>query len=116
MTINGIQRNVHKMVANQDTLMHVVEEPISVLNVSRMEMKENRQRRNDLLLLFGSVEDKFIYISDQLEKEIREVNTALILFSRLYTLIRELKLALSRSMYFYVRFQMQIQAVAMQKL
>ena len=104
------------MVANQDTLMHVVEEPISVLNVSRMEMKENRQRRNDLLLLFGSVEDKFIYISDQLEKEIREVNTALILFSRLYTLIRELKLALSRSMYFYVHFQMQIQAVAMQKL
>ena len=94
------QRNVHKLAANQDTLMHVVEESISVLNVSRMEMKENRQRLNDLLLLFGSVEDKFINISDQLETEIREVNTALILFSRVNTLIGELKLALSRSMYF----------------
>ena len=62
--------------------MHVVEESISVLNVSRMEIKENRQRLNDLLLLIGSVEDKFINISDQLEKEIREVHTALILFSR----------------------------------
>ena len=41
--INGIQRNVHKLAANQDTLMHVVEESISVLNVSRMEIKENRQ-------------------------------------------------------------------------
>ena len=96
--------------------MHVVEESISVLNVSRMEIKENRQRLNDLLLLPGSVEAKFINISDQLEKEIREVNTALILFSRLNTLIGELKLALSRSMYFYVHFQMQIQAVAMKKL
>ena len=67
--------------------MHVVEESISVLNVSRMEIKENRQRLNDLLLLIGSVEDKFINISDQLEKEITEVNTALILFSRLNTLI-----------------------------
>ena len=114
--IRCIQKNVHKLAANPDTLMHVVEESISVLNVSRMEIKENRQRLNDLLLLIGSVEDKFIDISEQLEKEIRDVNTALILFSRLNTIIEELKLALSRSMYFYVHFQMQIQAVAMQKL
>ena len=38
--ISGIQKNVHKLAANQDTLMHVVEESISVLNVSRMEIKE----------------------------------------------------------------------------
>ena len=81
-------------------MIHVVEESISVFNVSRMEIKENRQRLNDLLLLIGSVEDKFIDSSDQLEKEIRDVNTALILFSRLNTIIEELKLALSRSMYF----------------
>ena len=37
--ISGIQKNVHKLAANQDTLMHVVEESISVLNVSRMEIK-----------------------------------------------------------------------------
>ena len=40
--ISSIQRNVYKLAANQDTLMHVVEESISVLNVSRMEIKENR--------------------------------------------------------------------------
>ena len=39
--ISGIQKNVHKLAANQDTLMHVVEESISVLNVSRMEIKKN---------------------------------------------------------------------------
>ena len=49
--------------------MHVVEEWISVLNVSRMEINENRQRLNDLLLLIGSDEDEFINILDQLEKE-----------------------------------------------
>ena len=40
----------------------------------------------------------------------------MVLFSKLNTLIGELKLALSRSTYFYVHFQIQIQAVAMQKL
>ena len=52
--------NVYKLAANQDTWMHVVEESISILNVSRMEVKENRQRINDLLMLIGSVEDKVI--------------------------------------------------------
>ena len=114
--ISSIQRNVYKLAANQDTLMHVVEESLSILNVSRMEIKENRQRINDLLMLIGSVEDKVINMSNHLEQEIREARTIVVLFSRLNTLIGELKLALSRSMYFYVHFQIQIQAVAMQKL
>ena len=38
--ISSIQRNVYNLAANQDTLMHVVEESLSVLNVSRMEIKE----------------------------------------------------------------------------
>ena len=52
--------NVYKLGFNQDTLMHVVEESLSILNVSRMEIKENRQRINDLLMLIGSVDDKVI--------------------------------------------------------
>ena len=111
--ISSIQRNVYKLAAYQDTLMHVVEESLSILNVSRMETRENRQRINDLLMLIGSVEDKVINMSNHLEQEIREARTIVVLFSRLNTLIGELKLALSRSMYFYVNFQ--IQAVAMQK-
>ena len=50
--------------------MHVVEESISVLNISRMEIKENRQRINDLLMLIGSVVDKVINMSNHLEQEI----------------------------------------------
>ena len=62
--------NVYKFGFNQDTLMHVVEESISILNVSRMEIKENRQRINDLLMQIGSVEDKVINMSNHLEQEI----------------------------------------------
>ena len=62
--------NVYKMGFNQDTLMHVVEESISILNVSRMEIKENRPRINDLLMLIGSVEDKVNNMSNHLEQEI----------------------------------------------
>ena len=45
--------------------MHVVEESISILNVSG-----NKQRINDLLMLIGSVEDKVINMSNHLQQEI----------------------------------------------
>ena len=67
--------------------MHGVEESISVLNVSRKEIKESRQRINDLLMLIGSVEDKVINMSNHLEQEIREAKTIMVMFSRLNTLI-----------------------------
>ena len=73
--------------------MQVVDESLSILNVSRMEIKENRQRINDLLMLIGSVEDMVINMSNHFEQEIREARTIVVLFSRL-----------------------NIQAVAMQKL
>ena len=76
--ISSIQRNVYNLAANQDTLMPVVEESLSVLNVSRMEIKENRQRINDLLMLIGSVEDKVINMSNRLEQEIREARTIVV--------------------------------------
>ena len=68
---------MHKLAANQDTLMP--KESPSMLNVSRIEIRENRQILNDSLLLIGSVEVKFINISDQMEQEIRGDSTALIL-------------------------------------
>ena len=52
-----------------------------------MEIKENRQRINDFLMLIGSVEDKVINMSNHLEQEIGEARTIVVLFSRLNTLI-----------------------------
>ena len=72
--------NVYKLAANQDTLMHVVEESIFVLNVSRMEIKENRQRINDLSMLIGSVEDKVINMSNHLERIKRSQDNCGIVF------------------------------------
>lgn len=62
------------------------------------------------------VDDRIINMSEQLEAEIRDVRTALILFAKLYALFKEIMGTLTQSMYFYTTFQVQLQAVAMQRL
>ena len=71
LKFQAFKRNVYKLSPNQNTLMHVVEESLSILNVSRLEIKENMQRINYLLVLIGSVEDKVINMFNHLEQEIK---------------------------------------------
>lgn len=114
--ISSITRNIKKLSRNQLELTHVVEESLSIINVSRISIQENRQKINDLITTVGNVEDKIINITDQLQKQIRDIYTALTVFTKLDLVIEEIKNALSRSMYFYTHFQLQIQSVVMQKL
>ena len=88
-------------------MSHVVEESLSIINVSRIEIKENRQKLNDIITTIGSIKDKILNISSHLEQEVREVKRILKLFARLNVVIAELKLTITRSMNFYTQFQLQ---------
>ena len=112
----NIQKNIRRLAGNQEGLSHVVEESLSIINVSRIEIGENRQKLNDIITTIGSIEDEILNISSHLEQEVREVKRILKLFARLNVVIAELKLAITRSMNFYTQFQLQIQAVTMQRL
>ena len=42
--VEKIQRNVRRIAQNQMDLTHILKESISVLNVTRLKVKENRQK------------------------------------------------------------------------
>lgn len=48
-----IQKNVKILAKNQDSLAHVIKESISVLNVSQLEMSENRKQITTLNAVSG---------------------------------------------------------------
>lgn len=48
-----IQKNVKILAKNQDSLAHVIKESISVLNVSQLEMSENRKQITTLNTVSG---------------------------------------------------------------
>ena len=55
--VEKIQRNINTLTQNQLDLAHAFQESISVLNVTRLEVKENRQKINEIINSIGSIED-----------------------------------------------------------
>ncbi|MCG8033766.1 MAG: envelope fusion protein [Candidatus Thiodiazotropha taylori] len=114
--IEKIQRNIKVLARNQMDLAHAFQESISVFNVTRLEVKENRQKINEIIDSLSAIEDSIINISDQLEQRLNSLDKIVKLISRISQVIAEIKNAITRSMYFYLHFQIQVQSIIMQRL
>ena len=114
--IEKIQRNINTLAQNQLDLAHAFQESISVLNVTRLEVKENRQKINDIIDTIGDIEDTIINISNHLEQQLNTLERVVLLTAHVTRVIEEIKNAITRSMYFYLHFQIQVQAIIMQRL
>lgn len=111
-----VARNVQRLLSNQQVVTHVVEEAISVINVSKKGIIENRQKINDLITVVGDIEDEITRLSTGIQKQIRDIQFAQLVFGKLDSLIEDIKNALIRSMYFYTHFQLQMQSIIMKKM
>ena len=47
--LNAIKRNVHKLFNNQNRIVHVLNESLSLMNISRGEIKQNRDKINEVI-------------------------------------------------------------------
>ena len=114
--VEKIQRNVRKIAQNQMDLTHILKESISVLNVTRLEVKENRQKINEIIKTIEQIEDNIVNITGQLQSQINSLEKLTVFTAQLNLIIDSIKNAISRSMYFYLHFQMQVQLITMQRL
>lgn len=114
--VEKIQRNINVLARNQLDLAHAFQESISVLNVTRLEVKENRQKINEIINSIGSIEDTITNLSDQLEQDVNTLAKMVLLTARVSRVTEEIKNAITRSMYFYLHFQIQVQSIIMQRL
>jgi len=102
--ISSIQRNIKTLYQSQQDISHVVKESLLVLNVSRIEIKENRPKINYLITVVGNIEDNIVNLSDQIQQKIRDAQLGFSIYTKLDSIIEGIKNASSRSMYFIRSF------------
>lgn len=65
--LNFIKRSVQNLSQNQKQITHVLEENISILNVTRIQVAENRKAINELLTGLKTIDFKLENITRTLE-------------------------------------------------
>ena len=61
--LDFIRRNVNALAQNQQKITHVVEDSLNILNLSRIEIAENRKSVNELLNAFAELHEGILLLS-----------------------------------------------------
>ena len=71
--LNTICSSISRLTKSQEEVVHVVDEYISVINITGVEMSENRQALNKIIGSLANLDVKLGNITEALEKEVFQV-------------------------------------------
>ena len=73
--LGAIRRNLHILRINQVGLAHVVQESLSLINVSRARIAENRQTLNLIVSDMGASNEQIANVTQKLDNRIFQLET-----------------------------------------
>ena len=86
-----IHNNIDKLAKNQEEMAHVIDENISVINITMVEMSQNRQTLNKIIGSLTALDTKLGNITQALEREVFKVGQFVQLYLQLESVIQAVR-------------------------
>ena len=86
-----IHNNIYKLAKNEEEMAHVIDENISVINITRVEMSQNRQTLNKIIGSLTVLDTKHGNITQALEGEVFQVGQFVQLYLQLDSVIQAVR-------------------------
>ncbi|XP_046574034.1 uncharacterized protein LOC124282108 [Haliotis rubra] len=89
--LESIKRNVHNLATNQARLAHVVQEGLTILNVSRVQIGENRHAINEIVDSLQQIDNTIQNVTDHFQVRIDNMEWAVKTYLQIELVIEELR-------------------------
>jgi hypothetical protein len=107
--LEAIRNNIRVLADNQEQVNHVIEESLSAINITRVELKENRQAINNMASIIRSMGGSIIDLS----ADLRELSNAFQMHVRLSLMILEVQDTLERGLHYLERLKLKMNHMAL---
>ena len=85
-----INQNMHKLQRNQKSVIHVLEKSMSILNTSRIQISENRDKINQAILTIANLDQRVSKITNMIGKEITSLEIFIETYLRMDHAVKEI--------------------------
>ena len=89
--LNTICSCVSRLAKSQEEIAHVVDQNISVINITTVEMSENRQTLNKIIWSLVKFDVRFGNITQELEEEVFHIGQFVQLYLQLDSIIQAIR-------------------------
>ncbi|CAC5399406.1 unnamed protein product [Mytilus coruscus] len=98
--VSAIKGNIRVLADNQNKISHVLAENLSILNVTRIEVSENRHAINSLIGDLRKIDSKLENVTEEFEKQIIDLENYIQQYVQLDLITGELKLLMQKAMFY----------------
>lgn len=114
--MNALRGNVAQLASSQKQIIHIVSKSISVLNLTRMEVAENRQTLNGLLSSLQKFQEEVTRQVNRLERLFIQLASFNEVMNALNTMSAELRQLFSQAKMFLIDFRIKMDILSLQRL
>lgn len=114
--LSQIRHSVGVLARNQQSILHVVKDSLTILNMSRVEISENRHAITDLIIALQQTDVKIKRISQEIEKQSSQLEQFMDMYLKLDLIIGELKQMTQRAMFYLENLRLQLNLLSMGRL
>ena len=114
--IESVKRNINRLYKNQVEISHSLDETISVVNISRIEIKENRQKINSIIDTLTQLNVRMEDTTLEIKRRIFELHQFLFMLSKLNLALDEVKNSVKSSFYYFLHLQLQVNSLTSGRL
>ena len=114
--LDSIRSAISTLSNKQQNVMHLVEQNLSILNISRIQIAENRQAIMDLVKNLHQLDSKINKAVEMLNKEIFGIKYFLEMYLKLDMFVEELKTMMQRAMFHLETLRMHLNLLSLNHL
>ena len=107
-----VKNAIRKLVQEQSTLRHVVRENLSIVNVTRTEIKENRHTINAMISTLHDMNSEISNVTNQIQHQLHNFEEFMLLYLHTDLIIQEVRETTQRAVSYINTINQQLNAFA----
>ena len=114
--LRSVQNNVATLAQNQQEVVHVVKQSLTLVNESRIRIAENRQTINSLIEALTRTDSRLRNVSEHLARKIYELESFMRHYVEIDTIIADVREVITRMTIYVEHLQLQLNMLALGRL
>jgi hypothetical protein len=114
--LESIRSGVRNLAKNQAGISHVLETSLTLLNVSRVQISENRQTLNTLIGNMGELDTHLKSLASYMDKQVFEITAFLRVYLQIDLAMEEIKLMIQGAILYSEQLKLQLNMLSLGRL
>lgn len=111
--LKKVYNHINTLSSNQEQIIHVLNDTLSILNVTNIEVQRNRHAIQNIVQLVHRVDERLVNFTGHLQNWLNDLNSFLLTYLQMDLMITELRESIEKAMFYMENVKMELDQLSL---